>query len=70
MRKKLDKTSKFSDTSAEGEGWVMSEEQLQEYLERLQERGERSASNPEEAQKSLESAGICDSNGELTDLYK
>ncbi|MDH3999247.1 MAG: hypothetical protein OET90_10465 [Desulfuromonadales bacterium] len=48
----------------------MSEEQFQAYLERLKTLGEELASNPEKAQRMLESAGICDSSGELTDLYK
>ena len=69
-KKRLDNKFRLSDNYSQYGGVVMSEEQFQAYLERLKTLGEELASNPEKAQRMLESAGICDSSGELTDLYK
>lgn len=48
----------------------MSEEEVTLYLERLSIRGQELMEDAEKAHAVLESAGICDHEGNLTELYK
>lgn len=48
----------------------MNEEQVTRYLEDLEDRGRELVAQWDKAQEVLESAGIVDSSGELTEAYK